>query len=324
MCTKAWLRTMLVITVLSGTVAAGEVPRSSDIIAEFDTLFRQPDETRAAREKGLGSGGGDGPAVDAPARPYNEIFSESIRATLDDVLSMADGDRVAVFCNYALAMHARTLSESEFHATWSVYRQLRDHLAVSPEDMVSAGVPLLESIHLNERKAGFTCLDAALGAGKEVPDLLLSFLQSQQAQGIEPSDALIDYMIQNDTVSALSDLRELYDIKGERDDRLRELQTLLDKNMGSGGGSLWRKADVKAVTTGLTARAEDPAWWVRLSVSEVMRRIPEVRVPEVVDQLRTDEHLLVRASVAAMGAWKGETRRPPKFRIQLSASDIEE
>ncbi|MCF6283660.1 MAG: hypothetical protein L3K26_00490 [Candidatus Hydrogenedentes bacterium] len=231
---------------------------------------------------------------------------------------MADGDRAVVFRNFALAMHARELTENEFHATWAVYRQLRDHLAVSPEDMVRAGVPLLESIHLNERKAGFTCLETAVGAGKETPGLLLSFLQSQQAQGIAPSSALIDHMIQYNTAEALSDLRILYGAKGSRDDTLMELQTLLESTGATSSGPLFRKDDGERVAAGLSAMADDPAWWVRLCIAETMRRIPEVRVPGVIDQLRSDEHPLVRDSVAGLDAWKDDSRRPPQFRIQIS------
>lgn len=315
------LATGLIFVVLYGTFATGEVPKDSAILEKFDALISYSTELREEYEKESSVSTGDDTELENEKRPIRFVFLERTRATLDEVSEIADGDRVAIFRNFALAMHARELTEDEFHATWLVHSQLKEHLGVSAEEMLRAGIPLWDSEDQTARRAGFTCFDAAFGAAHDRPDFTLSFLRAQKSEGTEPSGALIDYMIQFDKAGAFSDLRKLFETTGERDDRLAEMETLLKKKVESVGGALRRETDPEEVAAALSAMADDPAWWVRLCIAELMRLIPEVRVPEVIDRLRSDENPRVRASIAGLDAWKDESKRAPRYRIHIDERD---
>jgi hypothetical protein len=38
-------------------------------------------------------------------------------------------------------------------------------------------------------------------------------------------------------------------------------------------------------------------WWVRLYVAQILRQYAELRTPELIERLKTDEHDLVRRAI---------------------------
>lgn len=320
-----WLGMAILLLYPASVLGSEGVSSNSDLLAKYDALLTYADglrKERASKNVDNQSGTTDSEsAVDE--RPIREVFSERVEAVLDEIARASENDKVTIFREFIRALHLRELSQAETEAASFVYAQMRSYLSLESEDMLLAGVPLLESGDLSDRRAGLMCLETAIGEEEGKTDIVWAFLTTQVASKSEASTALVDFLIQCDTASALSHLRALYHTDGDRDERLGKLQVLLEQSVTSSGGALRSEEHVKELASCLQAAADDSAWWVRLCVAEVMRRIPELRLREVIEQLRIDEHPRVKEAISAMDNRVDESQPIPRLRVPMGKTQAE-
>ncbi|MFO7535525.1 MAG: hypothetical protein R6X19_07575 [Kiritimatiellia bacterium] len=127
------------------------------------------------------------------------------------------------------------------------------------------------------RKVIETLLDAVstLPGNKRDFSVFETILRDGTSEAVPP---LVGYMYKSDPKAAVMSLSRVYGNKATEPE-------LVDK----------LKGDPKA---GLQAFADQPEWWVRLYVAEMMQKHPQLRDPAILKKLEQDPHPLVRETAS--------------------------
>ncbi len=144
----------------------------------------------------------------------------------------------------------------------------------SAQTLVNAVVPYLNTSDIDLRKKLYSVLmwvDQVKGSKKDY-----SFYESYiKPRKESPPQPLVKYMYKKAPDAALSSMAAVYLDKDEA-------KALIDQVKG--------EDDAQAVDR-LSKR---PEWWAKLYVAEKMKKNPKLHDPELIEQLKKSEHLIVR------------------------------
>ncbi len=206
---------------------------------------------------------------------------ESVREKFEQLRKMAGQDKDLVLQLLYFDTHAGTE-----RARWLTMAVVKE-LAISGDTFAEVGLSLLDAEDEATRKQAFGCLTRADRNSKGDIDFgRYEGILREKKQN--PPQGLIRYMYDRNSQAALFSMSRVYGDKGAETELADQL-----------------KGDPKAA---LQSLADRPEWWAHLYVTETMQKNPQLRDPVILKKLETDEHPLVRETLAKMKSGQGQSK----------------
>ena len=236
-------------------------------------------------------------AIDAVASTRDETQSQ---AAWQQVRARYAADQTALLQQLVLYSANATNAREKIVAGAVI-----DELDVPERTVVRAIVPLLDSEDAAVRRQTANVLgnyeDASAGRPPNFA-LYRELVAEAVRRGEEPPAGLVRHLYATHPGNALLSLMRAMQVR--EPERLKQIlwaeHVIADTLWKQEFGFLQSAETEPAARSELSKLSRDEAWWARLYAAEIMRRHEAFRSTAIVDDLRNDEHELVRESIATL------------------------